>query len=308
MATIQDGNWLNQYVAPQLLQEFKNYKDDFIGVLPGVPVQALTADGVRLNKLINNVGFRVNNTDAFVAKKMDGKKIFVEFEKYDTEPTSVDDAEIRAIGYDKRNEVRKKHAESFKLGIRDHVLWKLAPSVSDNPDMPVMRTTGADDGTGRKRLTFADLVKYLEKVKALNLPNENEFYMVLCPEHSTDLILDRDSAAYFADKSIFFDMQTGKVKSVMGFKFFENNAVLAYDNAGNKKAKGAALISTDRRASLFFYAPNTFYHIEKVKILYKPETTDTKSADPTSEFRTQTYGIVDRIEDIGVGALVSGIV
>ncbi len=308
MATIQDGNWLNQYVAPQLLQEFKNYKDDFIGVLPGVPVQALTADGVRLNKLINNVGFRVNNTDAFVAKKMDGKKIFVEFEKYDTEPTSVDDAEIRAIGYDKRNEVRKKHAESFKLGIRDHVLWKLAPSVSDNADMPVMRTTGADDGTGRKRLTFADLVKYLEKVKALNLPNENEFYMVLCPEHSTDLILDRDSAAYFADKSIFFDMQTGKVKSVMGFKFFENNAVLAYDNAGNKKAKGAALISTDRRASLFFYAPNTFYHIEKVKILYKPETTDTKSADPTSEFRTQTYGIVDRIEDIGVGALVSGIV
>lgn len=308
MSTIEEGNWLNQYVAPQLLQEFKNYKDDFIGVLPGVPAQALTADGVRLNKLINNVGFRVNNTEEFTSKKMDGKKVFVEWEKYDTEPTSVDDKEIRAIGYDKRNEVRKKHTESFKMGIRDHVLWKLAPAVSNNSDMPVMRTTGADDGTGRKRLTFANLVTYLEKVKALNLPKENEFYMVLCPEHSTDLILDRDSAAYFADKSIFFDMQTGKIKSVMGFKFFENNAVLAYDNAGNKKAKGAALVATDRRASLFFYAPNTFYHIEAVKVLYKSETTDTKSADPTSEFRTQTYGIIDRIEDIGVGALVSGIV
>lgn len=308
MATTENGNWLNQYVAPQLLQEFKNYKDDFIGVLPGVPKAALTADGVRLNKLINNVGFRVNNTENFTPQKMDGKKVFVSWEKYDTEPTAVDDKEIRALAFDKRNEVRKKHTESFKMGIRDHVLWKLAPSVSNNPDMPVMRTTGADDGTGRRRLTFADLVKYLEKVKVLNLPNENELYVVLCPEHSTDLILDRDAAAYFADKSIFFDMQTGKVKSVMGFKFFENSAVVAYDAAGNKKAKGAALISTDRRASLFFYAPNTFYHIEMVKVLYKPETIDTKSADPTSEFRTQTYGIIDRIEDIGVGALVSGTV
>jgi len=57
MPTQTDGNWLNQYVAPQLLVEFKNYKDDFVGVIPGVPAQALTADGVRFNKLINNVGF-----------------------------------------------------------------------------------------------------------------------------------------------------------------------------------------------------------------------------------------------------------
>jgi hypothetical protein len=151
-------------------------------------------------------------------------------------------------------------------------------------------------------------VKFLEKVKNLNLPDESQLYMILCPEHSTDLILDRDSAAYFADKSIFFDMTTGKVKSVMGFKFFENNAVLAYTSAGVKKAKGAALASTDRRASMFFYAPNTVYHLDSVKILYSPETQDTKSADPTSEFRTQTYGLIDRIEEIGVGAIVSGIV
>ena len=131
--------------------------------------------------------------------------------------------------------------------------------------------------------------------------------MILCPEHETDLILDRDSANYFADKNIFFDVTTGKVRSVMGFKFYTNNAVLAYNNAGAKLAKGAALTSTDRRASLFYYGPNTVYHIESVKILYKPETQDTKSADPTSEFRTQTYGLVDRIVDYGVGAIVSGI-
>ncbi|MDA3852677.1 MAG: hypothetical protein PF444_00310 [Bacteroidales bacterium] len=308
MAVAVTGSWLNQYVSPQLLVEFKNFKDDFMAVLKSVPKKAITADGIRFNKLINNVGFVVDNETDFAPKKMDGKKIFVPWEKYDTEPTEVDDDEVRSLNFDKRSAVRVKHKESFQMGIRDHVVWKLAPSDDTNTDMPVVRTTGANDGNGRHRLTYKDLILYLEKVKALNLPNENEFYMILCPEHVTDLILDRDSANLFADRKIFMDDETGNVMSVMGFKFFTNSAVLAFNVAGEKMAKGAAMTATDRYASLFFYAPNTLYHINKVKILYKPEDTDTRSKSPTSEFRTQTYGLVDRIEEIGVGAIVSGIV
>jgi len=307
MSVAVDGQWLNQYVAPQLLQEFKNFKDDFIGVLPGAPAAAVTADGIRFNKLINNVAFSVDNTDDFTATKMTSQKVFVEWEKYDTAPTSVDDSEIRYLAYDKRAAIKVKHAEAFKMGIRDHVLWKLAPSDATNTDMPVVRTTGPDDGTGRLRLKFADLVTFLETIKKLNLPDESQYYMILCPEHATDLILDRDSAMYFSDKNIFFDVTTGAVKSVMGFKFFTNNASLAYTSTGTKKAKYSANGSTDRNASLFFYAPNAIYHIEAVKVLYKPEFQDTQSANPTSEFRTQTYGIVDRVQEIGFGALVSGI-
>ena len=308
MATTETGNWLNQYVAPQLLLEFKNDKDDFLGVLPGANPAAITADGIRFNKLINNVGFYVNNTEGFTAKKMNGSKTFVPWEKYDTDPTEVDDAEIRGLNYDKRNMTRVAHAQAMRRGIRDHVMYKLAPGDATSADMPVFRTTGADDGTGRKRATFGDFIKFLEKIKGLNLPDESQYFMILCPEHSTDLMLDRDSAAYFADKNIFFDVTTGKVKSVMGFKFFENNAVLAYTSAGVKKAKGAALGATDRRASLFFYAPNSVYHLDSVKILYKPETIDTNSADPKSEFRLQVYGLIDRVYEYGFGALVSGIV
>lgn len=278
-----------------------------MGVLPGVPKQAMTADGVRFNKLINNVGFYVDNTDDFVAQQMSGEKVFVPWEKYDTDPTKVDDAEIRNLGYDKRNAVRIKHTEAFKIGIRNHVMWKLAPADATNANMPVVRTTGTTAGT-RKRLSFADLVLYLEKIKALNLPLMDQIYLILCNEHSTDLILDRDSAAYFANKDIFFDMTTGKVKSVMGFKFFENGQNPAYDADGEKLAKGAALTSTDRNASLMFYAPNALYQLDSTKILYKEETSDTKSADPASEFRTQTYGLVDRIVDYGFGAIVSEIV
>jgi hypothetical protein len=306
MAQESLGNWLNQYVAPQLLLEFKNFKDDFIGVLPGVPDQALSADGVRYNRLLNNVGFLVDNSVDLVPASMTGDKVFVEWERYDTTPTSVSDDEIRYLNYDKRNAVRVKHTEAFKMGIRDHVMWKLAPETSNIAGMPVMLTTGANDGSGRKRLTFADLIKYLELVKLLNLPDESQYNLVLNPKHATDLIIDRDSAPYFANKEIFFNMQTGAVKSVMGFNFFENNAAVAYDSTGAKKAMGSTLVAGDQAASLFFYAPNSLYHIDNVKILYKPEYIDTRSASPTSEFRIQTYGLVDRVVDYGFGAIVSG--
>ena len=307
MATLIDGNYLNQYVAPQLLNEFKNDKDDFLGVLAGAPAAAVSADGIRFNKLINNVDFLVDNTDEFTPASMSGKKGLIEWEKYDTAPTQVTDAEMQALPYDKRSAVRQKHTEAFKRGIRDHVLWKLAPDDNTSDDMPVVRTTGDDDGNGRLRMTFKDLVNYLEKIKKLNLVDMSQLYMILCPEHATDLIIDRDSANYFSNANIFFDPTTGKVRSIMGFKFFENNATLAYDSDGAKKAKGATLATTDRNASLFFYAPNTVYHLNSTKILYVPEYQDTRNADPTSEFRTQTYGLVDRIQEIGVGALVSGI-
>ena len=307
MPEITEGQHLNQYVAPQLLHDFRNFKTDFMGVLRGAPQAAIAADGIRFNKLNNNVEFLVNNTETLTAKPLTGKKVFVEWERYDTTPTSVTDEEMRALPYDKRSETRRLHTESFQVGIRDHVIYKLCPEDSTSPDMPVMRTTGSNDGTGRLRLTFADLVKYLEIVKGLNLPLADQLYMVLNPQHSTDLIIDRDSAAYFANQNIFFDAATGKVKSVMGFKFFENNACPAFNADGQKLAKGAALTATDRKASLFFYAPLTLYHLNSVKILYKPETLDTHSASPTSEFRTQTYGLIDRILDYGFGAIVSGI-
>ena len=303
-----DGNWLNQYVSPKLLDEFQNMNDDFINTLGTADAGAITSDGLKYNKLVNNVQFVVNSTEDFTPSSMTGGKGIIEWETYDTAPTSVTDEEMRALSFDKRSAVRTKHSDKFKIGFRDHAIWKLAPGDATNASMPVMRTTGANDGNGRKRLTFEDLVSYLQKVKALNLTDMTQVYMVLCPDHSGDLLVDTKTAAYFSSNNVFFDTATGKVKSVLGFKFFENNACVSYTSAGVKKAKGSALGSTDRYASVFYYAPNTVQCIHSVKILYKPETTDTRSKSPTSEFRIQAKGIVDRIQDVAVGALISGIV
>lgn len=306
MPTSTTGQWLNQFVAPQLLAERRNYKADFMGVLGSIPQSARNADGVRYNKLINNVQFLVNNNQEFTPAKMNGEKVFLEWEKYDTTPTLVDDAEIRYLAYDKRNAVRVKHNECFQIGIRNHALHKLAPANGASSDMPVMLTTG-EAADGRKRLTYVDLATFLEKVKKLNLPMSDKLYMVLCPQHVTDLLLDVDAAKYFINRELYIDPIKGTVKNFMGFKFYENNDAVYYDpTTKTKVAEGTTPTSgTHFQASQFFYGPNTIYHLEAVKILYKPETIDTRNANPQSEFRTQTYGMVDRIEEYGVGALIS---
>jgi hypothetical protein len=294
MPATTTGQWLNRFVAPQLLRELKDYKGDVIAILKGAPAAAVTADGIRRNKLLNNVEFRVNNTADFTATKMNGEKVFVEWEKYDTTPTEVDDAEIRYLAYDKRAEVRVRHTEKMKEGLVKHALHKLCPDNASNAKMPVMKTTGAVTG-GRKRATFKDLVEYLQLVKAIGDLEPTQLYMALCSDHVTDFILDRDAAAWFASKDVFFDPVSGKLRSFMGFKFLEPMFANAFDASLNKKAKGAVLAAGDRYASTLIYAPNTVYHIEGVKVLYSPET----------GLSVQACGMIARIKDCGMGALVS---
>ncbi len=50
MAELLDGLWLEQFVEPQLLEDMRNYKDDFIGVLKPANPSAIDKDGIRFNK------------------------------------------------------------------------------------------------------------------------------------------------------------------------------------------------------------------------------------------------------------------
>lgn len=302
MPALVDGLWLNQYVSPQLLKEFKNYKNDFMGVLKSAPKGAVSADGIRMHRLVNNVDFLINNTTPFTATKMDGKKVVIPWDKLDTTPTKVDDAEVRSLPFDKRAAVRVKHSDRFKIGARNYVMQKLAPQANST-STPILRTTG-EIVDGRRRLLYKDLINFYSMIIALNLDLEDEWFMTLCNEHSQDLILDRANTNN--NRDIVIDPKTGKLIRFYKIKFFENNYNPKYATDGTLKALGAAAVNTDKNASIFFYAPNTVWHVNEVKILFKPETQDTSSADPESEFRTQTYALCEKTQNHGFGAIVSG--
>ncbi|MDY3352304.1 hypothetical protein PG357_09965 [Riemerella anatipestifer] len=302
MAELETGLWLQQYVEPQLLEDFRNFKDDFIGTLGKAPASAIDKDGIRFNKLITNVDFYVNKNTPFVPKKMEGKKGLVEWDKLDTSPTEYTDAELRAMAFDKENQIRVAHTDSFKIGVRDYVMHKLAPKQNVDGKMPVIRTTGTAHN-GRKRLTYADLLRFYIVLETMNMNNNDAWRMILNADHRADLLEDRASTNNYRDIEI--DEKTGELKRFFKLKFFENNAAPLYNAAGVLKARGSVKEAQDQAASIFYYSPNTVYHIEKVKILHKPMEIDTRSADPTSEIRLHTYGLCDKKQEYGFGALVS---
>ncbi len=302
MPNLVDGLWLEQYVDPQLLEDFKNYKDDFIGVLKRPNPAAIDKDGIKFNKLINNVDFHVNKGDDFVAQAMVGKKGLVEWDKLDTSPTKVTDAELRAMAFDKEAAVRVEHTNTWKIGVRDYAMQKLAPTQHVAGKMPVVITTGATI-IGRKRLTYDDLIRFIIELENLNLKDTSAWYMILCDHHRADLLFDRSATNNHRD--IVIDPVTGMLKSFYKLKFFENNQAPYYNAAGVLKSQGAVPIATDQKASVFFYAPNTVYHIENVETLYKPRKQDTRNSDPTSELRLHSYGLCAKKQEHGFGAIVS---
>lgn len=303
MATEQDGLFLTQFVEPQLLEDFRNYRDDFLGILKGANPNAIDKDGIRFNKLLNNVQFKVNATVDFTPQPMLGKKLLVEWDKLDTTPTEYTDKELRSMAFDKEAALRVEHGNSFRIGVRDYVLNKLAPSANVDGKMPVIRTTGADYN-GRKRLTYIDLINFYERLDPLNLSDKAGFNMVLSEQHRSDIIADKANTSNYRDVEI--DKETGELKRFFKLKFFENNSTPVYNAAGNLKSMGAVAAAGDQRASVFIYAPNTVYHIESTQVLFTVMKNDVISADPKAMMRLHTYGLCDRVQDHGFGAIISG--
>jgi len=303
MADLVDGNWLNTFVDPQLLEDFQNYNDAFIGVLKRANPGAIDADGIKFNKLINNVGFVVNATEDFTPLAMTGKKGMVYWDKLDTTPTSYTDAELRAMAYDKEAAIRVEHTNSFKIGVRRYALNKLAPKENVAAKMPVIRTTGTSFN-GRKRLTYADLNRFLfEELVKLNLTAKDQYYLILDDLHKSDLVYDRGETSNYRDLEI--DKNTGELKRFFNLQMFENTETPKYNAAGKLKSLGATAEAGDQSSSVFFYAPNTVYHINSVTTLAKEMKTDTRGADPTAEVRLHCYGLADKRQEHGFGAIVS---
>lgn len=304
MAELIDGNWLNTYVDPQLLDDFQNYNDAFIGTFKRANPGAIDADGIKFNKLINNVDFVVNAEEDFEPLTMTGQKSFVPWDKLDTTPTSYTDAELRNMAYDKAAAIRVEHTNSFKIGVRRYSLNKMAPKQNVANKMPVIRTTGASFN-GRLRMTYADLNRFLfEELVKLNLTAKDQYFLVLDDLHKSDLVYDRGETSNYRDLEI--DKNTGELKRFFNLQLFENTETPKYTAGGVLKSLGAAPAAGDQGSSVFYYAPNTVYHIDSVTTLAKEMKTDTRSKNPTAEVRLHCYGLADKRQEHGFGAIVSG--
>ena len=97
--------------------------------------------------LVNNTTYPINIVALEDADKP------VSLDKFSTEATPVTDDELHAISYDKMASVQERHRDALREKIAQKAIHGIAPDQNAT-DIPVIKTTGASDGT-RLKMTYA---------------------------------------------------------------------------------------------------------------------------------------------------------
>lgn len=251
--------------------------------------------GVEPTVLINNTTYPIPVTE------LGQEDIVISLDKYQTEATPITDDELYALSYDKIQTVKNKHAKAILKNKIKKSIHALAPS-GNTATMPVIVTTGADDGTGRKRLMWADLVTLKDQLDKLEVPDEGR-RLVLCTDHANDLLLiDQKYRDYL------FNPQSGMPQLMLcGFEIYSYVANPYYTVSTKAKLSfGAVPQTTDRRASIFFSMARAAKATGWTKMYYSESKTDPQNQRNLVNFRH--YFVVLPTREDGRGAIISATV
>lgn len=199
----------------------------------------LAEAGVNPDVLINNSTYPINTTE-----RTDGA-IALELDRFDTENTSLKHADRVELAHDKMKSIIYGHKQALRMTFMEKGAHAIAPT-SDTTDTPVIQTTGGDNGQGKKRLLYADILRLKRRFDNAEIPAEGRI-LVLSAQHQEDLELE-DAARF---KTIMSN------KQVAGFKlyFLAEKRLPAYVLATSTKAAfGSAFVEgTHSRASIAFH-------------------------------------------------------
>lgn len=287
---------LRQMWETALVEPFRAFGE----FLAGVPrkdqyvnnnVINITEIGADPDVLINN-----NTYPIAVAQRTD-ENIPVALFKYDTTNTKITDDELYALPYDKPGSVVAQHRERLNERILEHALHSLCVTTN-GASTPVLETTGADDGTGRRRLTRADVIRLQLAIDNLKVPQQGR-RLVLAPQHCADLLLEDASLS-----QPIHNPQAGRIlESFYGFETYKYVAPPVFNAAGSKKAFGAAGASGDRQASVVFLPSRSFVANGQLKFYFKEAATNPEMRESIAGYRL--YSVTLPTKNTGFAALIS---
>ena len=136
--------------------------------------------GVDPDVLINNTTYPIST-----AERIDND-IVITLDLFETENTTVRDAGITELSYDKVDNVVYGHKQSLLTSTAAKAAHGFAPN-SHTSTTPVLLTTGDDNGEGFKRMRPQDILKLKKQFDLADIPQEDR-YLVLDPNHVEDLI------------------------------------------------------------------------------------------------------------------------
>lgn len=256
-------------------------------------------DVIRLNQMGADPAVLIdNNTYPISVNSRTDTSQAISLHKFSTTNTVVTDDEIYALPYDKNGSVQQQHRETLQESIRMHGLHSIAP-MGNTANTPVIETTGEDDGTGRKRLSYDDLLNLGEKLDKLKVPRAGRI-LVLSTQHKRDLLLE--------DKGLQNEMHNhsnGMLSSnYAGFELYHDIYSPKYDATLNKLAYGS--VDPGREASVLFHTAATAKARGSVKMFLRPSRLDPENREAV--MGADMYAVTIPTRQKGQGAIVSGTV
>ena len=193
----------------------------------------------------------INNTTYPIAVQTyaDGT-IEITLDKYQTKVVTLSDDQIIGASYDKIDVVTKSLVRSILSSKYKKAIHSIAPAAV-TVDTPVMAATGGAaalaDPSGRKRLTYEDLVAFKDACDKAGMAEEGR-RLVLCTNHWNDLLLDRKN---FGNQLV--DYAKGKpAPFISDFELHKYPVMPLYTSLKVKKAYGAIVEAGDTVASVCF--------------------------------------------------------
>lgn len=234
-----------KYVTAALKATFLEGIKDYSKYVSNVGDEAqaihLASMNVLPEVLINNTTYPIPIVDLAI------QDIIIQLDKFNTTGTPITDDEIYASSVKKMENVKDLHGKALAITIIKKALHALSPS-GNTAKMPVIITTGANDGTGRLRMTMKDLLTLKTKADDLEI-EESSRRLVLANEHVNDLILEDSKLEAF-----FYNRSSGQIqKELLSFDIHTHVSSPYYNPTTKAKlAYGAVPSATDRKASTFF--------------------------------------------------------
>lgn len=175
----------------------------------------LAEAGMDPTVLINNTTYPIR-----IVQRID-TPIAIEMDKFETENTLIRRPETIEYAYDQLESVLKGHRDSLRAKTAEKAAHAYAPT-SDSELTPVIKTTG-EVISRRKRLSYVDIITLKSRYDMADLPLENR-YLVLAPEHVSDLILQ--------DVKLFkniTDLRNGQPFNFAGFNILQYSKPPVYE-------------------------------------------------------------------------------
>lgn len=247
----------------------------------------LAEAGVNPDVLINNSSYPIAT-----AQRSDAP-LTLSLDTYDTENTLIRAIETAELAYDKRSSIVYGHRQSLKMKFMEYAAFRIAPSTNGTYT-PIITTTGTDNGSGNKRLTFADVLNLSKAFDEAEIPAEGRI-LVLSVQHRTDLQNE--------DRSLY--NQLLKDKQLYGFKLYSlaSKRLPRYNKTNGAKVAWAAAAapSTDVYASIAFH---------KDEVMRAQGTVDMFAKEKDPEQRGDVIGFQMRglsmpIRNKGIAAIYS---